>query len=139
MGHLGILVLVLVLFMGCGETVLTQWPRERIFQAYFRLQEVRPGMSRAEVEGLMGPPQVQEEGDYRGGHFVFLFYRTHNMDYEGSNTVRGGFTPLVFQDNRLVGMGRRDYFRATDRPWIEDAPTPPGGQQGLPGPWQRSW
>jgi hypothetical protein len=132
-------ILLAGLLGGCGETVLTQWPQERIFQVYFRLQEVKPGMNRAEVEAIMGPPQVQEEGDFLGGRFLFLFYRTHNMDYEGSSTVRGGFTPLILQGDRLVGLGRRDYFRATDRPWLGDAPQQESGPQGLPSPWQRSW
>lgn len=139
MGQVCLMVLLACLLGGCGETVLTQWPQERIFQAYFRLQDVRPGMSKAEVEGIMGAPQVLEEGDYRGGRFLFAFYRTHNMDYEGSNTVRGGFTPLIFQANHLVGVGRRDYFRATDRPWVEDSPQLQGGPRGMPSPWQRSW
>ncbi len=139
MGGIWLIMALACLLGGCGETVLTQWPQERIFQTFFRLQEVRPGMSRSEVEGIMGPPQVQEEGDFRGGRFLFLFYRTHNMDYEGSNTVRGGFTPLIFQENRLVGRGRRDYFRATDRPWAGETPRPEGGSRGMPGAWQRSW
>ncbi len=134
-----LLALVLVLLGGCGERFLTQWPQERIFQSYFRLQDVKLGMNKAEVEAVMGHPPVQEEGDFSRGRFLFLFYRTHNMDYEGSNTVRGGFTPLIFQGGRLVGIGRRDYFRASDRPWVEDAPSVPGGPQGLPGSWQRSW
>lgn len=106
--------------LGCGDQVLTQWPRQDIFSSYFRLQEVKMGMSREEVEGAMGPPQVREEGDYRRGRFLLFFYRTHNMDYDGSGTVRGGFTPLIFQDNRLVGMGKRDYLKVVDRTWTED-------------------
>ena len=128
------LALVLVLGWlagGCGETVLTQWPREQIFSKYFRVQEVKLGMSQEEVESIMGPPPVQETGDFRGGRFIFYFYRTHNMDYEGSETVRGGYTPLIFQNGRLVGKGKRDYYRAADRLGEEEAPE---------APWQkRSW
>jgi outer membrane protein assembly factor BamE (lipoprotein component of BamABCDE complex) len=126
------LVLVLgLLAFGCGETVLTQWPKEQIFGHYFRLQEVRLGMSKTEVESVMGPPSVQEVGDFRGGRYTFYFYRTHNMDYEGSGTVRGGYTPLVFQQNRLVGKGKRDYYRAADQLGEDESPAPP---------WQRrSW
>ncbi len=123
MGLIGVLLL-LMLTGGC-ETVLTQWPKESIFAAYFRLQEVRPGMERQEVEGIMGPPQVREEGDYRGGHYLIYFYRTHNMDFEGGETVRGGYTPLVFQHDRLVGLGRRDYLRAVDRLEYEPPPDLP--------------
>lgn len=127
------LVLIFVsLTLGCGERVLTQWPRKTIFSTYFRQQEVKLGMSREEVEGVMGPPQVREEGDYRGGKFMLYFYRTHNMDYEGSGTVRGGFTPFIFQNNLLVGKGRRDYLKAVDRSWSENiAPPAPAPTQTI--------
>ncbi|MGQ9688052.1 MAG: DUF3192 domain-containing protein [Desulfobaccales bacterium] len=114
----------LLLLSGCADRILTQWPQPKILSTYFRLQDVKPGMSREEVEGLMGPPQVSEEGDFRGGHFVLYFYRTHNMDYEESDTVRGGYMPLIFRDNRLVGKGKRDYLRAVDRSWRDSAPPP---------------
>jgi len=130
MSWLPVLVVLSLLFSGCGDTVLTQLPRQDIFRDYFRLQDVRLGMSRPEVEAIMGAPHTREEGDYRQGHFIFYFYRTHNMDYEGSETVRGGYTPLIFQKDVLVGLGRRDYFRAVDRPW---------GSEGTAPSWQRSW
>ena len=66
---------------------------------------------------------MKEEGDYRGGHYVFYFYLTHAMDYEGAETVRNGFTPLVFQKGHLVGMGRRAYRGAVERPEADSAPT----------------
>jgi hypothetical protein len=122
---LGLTLLLGLLALGCGETVLTQWPREQIFSHYFRLQQVKLGMSQPEVESIMGPPPVKEDADFRGGRFTFYFYRTHNMDYEGSGTVRGGFTPLVFQKNRLVGKGKRDYYRAADQLGEEEMPPPP--------------
>jgi hypothetical protein len=124
MSRLTLALLCVVLACSCAPRVLTQWPQKKIFSTYFRLQEVRMGMSREDVEGVMGPPQVLEEGDFRGGHFVLYFYRTHNMDYEESGTVRGGYTPLIFQNNRLVGKGNRDYLRAVDRSW-GDSIAPP--------------
>jgi len=118
-------VLLGLLMSGCGETILTQWPKEAIFNQYFRLQDVKLGMSRQEVESIMGPPPVREDGDFSRGHFTFYFYRTHNMDYEGSETVRGGYTPLVFQKDALVGLGRRDYRQAADRHLITDLQSGP--------------
>lgn len=121
----------LSLSLGCGGKIQTQWPQKKIFSEYFRQHDVKLGMSRTEVEGIMGPPQIQEEGDFRGGHFVLYFYRTHNMDYDGSNTVRGGYTPFIFQGNRLVGKGTRDYLKAVDRlSRTQDftAPAPPPTQ-----------
>jgi hypothetical protein len=131
MGCLKVVLILAWLTMGCGETVLTQWPRQQIFNQYFRLQEVKLGMSQAEVDSIMGPPPVQEEGEYRAGRYTFYFYRTHNMDYEGSGTVRGGYSPLIFQDKRLIGKGKRDYYRATEQL---------GEDEASPSPWQkRSW
>lgn len=139
-----LLVLLGITVAGCGEAVLTQWPQQKIFNKYIRLQDVRMGMTSSEVEGIMGPPQVREEGDFRGGHYMFYFYRTHNMDFEGSSTVRGGYTPLVFQHDQLVGRGRRDYLRAADRPWVEEMPAalpemPGAAPGGVPGARGRSW
>lgn len=126
MPRLLLLFLVLALAPGCEGRILTQWPRQEIFSAYVKYQGVKLGMTREEVEGIMGPPHTREEGDYRGGHFVLYFYRTHNMDYPESGTVRGGYTPLIFHQDRLVGKGKRDYLKAVDRPWSEDTSPPPG-------------
>jgi hypothetical protein len=70
----------------------------------------------------MGPPGISESGDYRAGHYTILFYLTHSMDFDESNTVRSGYTPLVFQNDRLVGIGRRDYRQAVDRTESEGVP-----------------
>jgi outer membrane protein assembly factor BamE (lipoprotein component of BamABCDE complex) len=116
--------------LGCGEVILTQWPEKKTWASFIQLQEVKPGMSRDDVEGIMGPPAVREAGDFQGGHYVIYFYRTHNMDYEDGNTVRGGYTPMVFKNDVLVGMGKRQYRLAVDR--YEDAGRP------LDMPWERT-
>ena len=123
---LSVWLIIVSLALGCGGRIQTQWPQKKIFTEYFRQQEVKLGMSRTEVEAIMGPPQIQEEGDFKGGHFVLFFYRTHNMDYPESDTVRGGFTPFIFQNNILVGKGSRAYFKAVDRlSWSGDLTPPP--------------
>ena len=124
MSWLCLVLIVIPLAWGCGRPVLTQWPKKEIFATYFREQGVKLGMSREEVEGIMGAPQIKEEGNFRGGQFLLYFYRTHNMDYPESSTVRGGYTPFVFQNNRLVGKGKRDYLKAVDRSWAEDLAPP---------------
>jgi hypothetical protein len=120
------LLMVLGIFSaGCGG-ILYQRPDKRIWTNFIHLNELHRGMDRGEVEGIMGPPQIKEEGDYRGGHYVFYFYLTHNFDSEGSETVRGGYTPLVFQKNRLVGIGKREYRLAVDRfPYTDESPSLP--------------
>jgi hypothetical protein len=125
-----IILALSLLVAGCGSY---QYPRfdKQMWSSFARLQDVHLGMSRGEVEGVMGPPAIKEEGDYRGGEYMVYFYQTHTMDMEGGNTVRGGFTPLVFQNDRLVGIGKRYYLTAMDRPIIEEPP-----KESLP--WSRT-
>lgn len=118
------LLLLLVIFsVGC-EHVLFQRFEKDMWSNYMHVNELHIGMSRAEVVGLMGQPGVREEGDYRGGHYTIYFYLTHSMDFDDATTVRGGYTPLVFKGNKLVGIGKRDYREAVDRPDVGNLPTP---------------
>lgn len=116
------LVLLMVCLPACGEKVLYPRIEPSMWSSYFQLQEARTGMTKQEVISKMGPPRVSEEGGRSGE--TFLFYQTHNMDSEGSETIRGGLTPLVFKDDRLVGMGQRAYNRAMAFP-SKDATTLP--------------
>jgi hypothetical protein len=111
-----------ILTSGCGEQIMYQRFDKGMWSSYMRLNDVKLGMSKAEVLGIMGPPGTTESGDYRGGHYTVLFYLTHSMDFDESNTVRGGYTPLVFKSNRLVGIGKRDYRHSVDRPEAESMP-----------------
>jgi hypothetical protein len=127
------LYLVLVCGMlttGCDRMLYQRFERG-MWSSYVRLNDVKLGMTRSEVIGIMGDPGIKEEGDYRGGHYTILFYLTHSMDFEDSNTVRNGYTPLVFKNDRLVGIGKRDYRQAVDRPEAGGAPA-----QNLP--WSRT-
>jgi hypothetical protein len=125
MAWLHLLVVLGILSVGCGEHVLYQRFEKNMWSNYIRLNEVKLGMPTSEVLGLMGAPGVREEGDYRGGHYTIFFYLTHSMDFPESNTVRNGYTPLVFKDDRLVGIGKRDYRMAVDRPEEEGSPNLP--------------
>jgi hypothetical protein len=116
---------------GCGDQILYQRFEKSMWTNYAHLNELKLGMSKEEVLGIMGPPGISESGDYRGGRFTILFYLTHSMDFEESNTVRNGYTPLVFKSDRLVGIGRRDYRQAVDRP---DSGGVPAGNL----PWSRT-
>lgn len=124
MAWLHLLVVLGMFSVGCGE-VLYQRFEKGMWSSYIRLNEVKLGMPVSEVVGIMGPPAIRESGDYRGGHYTIYFYLTHSMDFPESNTVRGGYTPLVFKNDRLVGMGKRDYRQAVDRPEEETAPNLP--------------
>jgi hypothetical protein len=116
------LVLLMACLPACSEKVLYPRIEPTMWSSYFQLQDVRPGMTKQEVISRMGPPRVSEEGGRSGE--TFLFYQTHNMDSEGSETIRGGLTPLVFKDDRLVGVGQRAYNRAMAFP-SRDATTLP--------------
>ncbi|MGQ9921671.1 MAG: DUF3192 domain-containing protein [Desulfobacca sp.] len=116
-----LLALLLGWLPACG-TVLYPRLESKMWTSYFHLQEIKPGMSTQEVISKMGPPRVTEEGASAG--LTVLMYQTHTMDTEGSETIRGGLTPLVFQDDRLVGLGQRAYNRAMAFP-NRDAINPP--------------
>ena len=129
MSWLHLILLLVTLSAGCSEHVLYQRFEKDMWSNYMRLNEVHPGMSKAQVVGIMGQPGIREDGDYRGGHYSVYFYLTHSMDFDNSNTVRGGYTPLVFKDNKLVGIGKLDYRRAVDRPDVGSYPSPPPGNR----------
>jgi outer membrane protein assembly factor BamE (lipoprotein component of BamABCDE complex) len=116
------LVLLMSCLPACGEKVLYPRIDSSMWSSYFQLQDIRPGMTKQEVIAKMGTPRVVEEGGRSGESF--LFYQTHNMDTEGSETIRGGLTPLVFKNDRLVGIGQRAYNRAMAFP-AKDATTLP--------------
>ncbi len=120
-----------ILTAGCGEQIMYQRFDKGMWANYSHMNELKIGMSKAEVLGIMGPPGIQESGDYRTGHYTLLFYLTHSMDFDESNTVRNGYTPLVFKGDRLVGIGKRDYRQAVDRP---EAVGVPAGSL----PWSRT-
>lgn len=117
------LVLLTALLPAC-EKVLYPRIEPSMWSSYFQLQEVKPGMTRQEVISRMGPPRVVEEGGKSGENYSFLFYQTHNMDFDGSETIRGGLTPMVFKGDRLVGVGQRAYNRAMAFPGKDSTALP---------------
>jgi len=128
MVRLPMVLLLGMLLAGCDTMLYPRFEKE-MWSSYVRLQDVRLGMSSSEVQGIMGPPGIREEGDYRTGHYVFYFYLTHSMDYEGGETVRNGYTPLVFKQDKLVGIGKRSYRGVVERPEGDEQP-------GMP--WRRT-
>ena len=121
MNWLHLLLVVGMLSAGCDHFLYQRFEKS-MWNNYVHQNELKMGMSKEEVLGIMGPPGIKETGDYRGGRYTILFYLTHSMDFEESNTVRNGYTPLVFKNNILVGIGKRDYRHAVDRPEAEQVP-----------------
>lgn len=115
-------LVVLLAFLPSCETVLYPRIEPAMWSNYFHLQELKLGMTKQEVIARMGQPRVVEDRGTAGE--TFLFYQTHNMDSEGSETIRGGLTPLVFKDDRLAGMGQRAYNRAMSFPEKDAANLP---------------
>ena len=128
MSWLHLILVLAMLSVGC-ENVLYQRFEKDMWSNFIHVNELQMGMNRSEVVGIMGQPGIREEGDYRGGHYVVYFYLTHSMDFPDSNTVRGGYTPLVFKNNKLVGIGKIDYRMAVDRPDVGSQPTPSPGNR----------
>jgi len=126
---LRLLLLLAIFSAGCDQRMLYQRFDKDMWSNYVHLNQLHLGMTRAEVVGMMGQPGIREEGDYRGGHYIIYFYLTHSMDFDDSATVRGGYTPLVFKDNKLVGIGKLDYRRAVDRPDVVNLPALPPGNR----------
>jgi outer membrane protein assembly factor BamE (lipoprotein component of BamABCDE complex) len=121
MAWLQLLMILGILTAGCGEVAYQRFEKS-MWSNYVHLNELKMGMSKEEVVGIMGPPGIKETGDYSTGHYTIYFYLTHSMDFDESNTVRNGYTPLVFKNDRLVGIGKRDYRLAVDRPESEGVP-----------------
>ena len=128
MSWLPLLLILVISATGC-DTVLFQRFEKDMWANYIHTNELHVGMDKAEVMGIMGQPGIREEGDYRGGHYTTFFYLTHSMDFDDSNTVRGGYTPLVFKGNKLVAIGKREYRMAVDRPDAGNLPNPSPGNR----------
>ncbi|MCL4500257.1 MAG: DUF3192 domain-containing protein [Deltaproteobacteria bacterium] len=116
---LRLLLLVLVMLSAGCEQVLYQRFEKDMWANYVHSNQLQLGMTKSEVVGIMGEPGIKEEGDYRGGRYTTYFYLTHSMDFDDSDTVRGGYTPLVFKGSKLVAIGKRDYRTAVDRPAVD--------------------
>ena len=66
MALLQIVLILSLLTAGCGGGVLYQRFDKSMWANFVHLNQVSRGMTRAEVEGIMGPPQIKEEGDFQG-------------------------------------------------------------------------
>jgi outer membrane protein assembly factor BamE (lipoprotein component of BamABCDE complex) len=131
MGWLHLVLVLGILTSGCGQIAYQRFDKQ-MWANYVHVNELKKGMSKEEVRGIAGPPDIRESGDYPGGRYTIYFYLTHSMDFEQSNTVRNGYTPLVFKNDHLVGMGKRDYLGAVDRIQSETQEMPKGSV-----PWGR--
>jgi hypothetical protein len=66
------------------------------------------GATRADVVTELGAPAISEAFDRDGEEVRVLFYRTQHRHSDG-DTTRDETTPLVFENDRLIGWGDSVY------------------------------
>ena len=78
------LLLILGMFSpGCGEPVLYQRFGKPMWANFVHLQDVKLGMTKSEVTGIMGQPGIREEGDYRRRPLYLLFLPDSRHGFRG--------------------------------------------------------
>ncbi len=68
------------------------------------IADLRLGSSIDEIRNQLGSPEMSEAVNTDGREFVILRYRTQHRHSDG-DTTRDETTPLVFENDRLVGWG----------------------------------
>ena len=99
--------LILAAFLaGCATQ--TEWEAEKNRKVLLHL---KIGMTKVEVQNIMGEPRKTEAYSKDGRNIEFWLYVTEGIDYYSyDRTLRdSNFTPLAFEDGKLIGWGRNFY------------------------------
>ena len=72
------------------------------------ISQLEMGMGRNTVVGKLGTPADSEAFDSNGAEMRVLFYRTRHRHSDGV-TTRDETTPLVFENDVLIGWGQGVY------------------------------
>lgn len=72
------------------------------------IAKLEPKLSKQEVSNQMGVPDFSEYYEQQGQTFHVLYYRTQRVEGDGV-TTKDECTPLIFQDNVLIGWGDSAY------------------------------
>lgn len=101
---------VCIMTAGCaGSPIRTQWQASAHNQAMLRLQ---PGMTSEEVIKVMGNPDKTEMYRGKNGENVLVYlYITEGKDITTRHWSEANYTPVVFEDNKLIGWGW-NYFNS---------------------------
>lgn len=92
-----------VIVGGDGDMDWEDWRhQQRENQAV--ISDLELGMARASVVDRLGTPAFSEGFADDGHEYRVLFYRTQHRHSDGE-TTQDETTPLVFQDNELIGWG----------------------------------
>ena len=100
--------LVLAAFLsGCaGSPVQTGWEAEKNRKALLHLNI---GMTKVEVQNIMGEPRKTEAYSKDGRNIEFWLYMTEGIGIYDRTLRDSNFTPLAFEDGKLIGWGRNFY------------------------------
>ena len=98
-----LLLVMAVVLVGCaGSTFATAPIAEKNRKLMLKLNV---GMSKSDVQGIMGDPHDTETYSIAGGVHEIWFYRTRDTGFSEARQ----FTPFAFKDGKLEGWGRNYY------------------------------
>ena len=112
-----LVILSLIILNGCvgSQAWYCIRTRETLIEANNnrgKIAKLKIGMTQDEVTQLLGPPYITEAYSSEGKESVFLLYRTEGWNastWSPQQDTDNQFTPLCFEDNKLVGWGRNFY------------------------------
>jgi len=109
---LGLLAALTAATSGCvyvnGENIgPSDWRDEQRTNSKL-ISELEIGAERSAVLTRLGPPSDSEAFTRDGEEMRVLFYRTQHKRSDGE-TTRDETTPLVFENDRLIGWGQAVY------------------------------
>lgn len=77
-----------------------------------KMLSLKVGQSKSDVMKIMGDPSKTESYDLGKGTVVeFYFFRTEGWSNHNLQDTDAQFTPVAFQNDKLVGWGRNYYDR----------------------------
>ena len=91
-----------------GERVNTDDWRDEQRENRVEISDLSMGMNRERVVAKLGAPAESEAFTREGREVRVLFYRTQHKRSDGE-TTRDETTPLVFENDRLIGWGSSVY------------------------------
>jgi hypothetical protein len=108
---------LIAMLSGCVLAVNTNdWEDEAWFSRQNRnaekIEQLEMGASESSIESDFGDADFVESFTRNGETFRVLYYRTRQMDHDGT-TTKDETTPLVFIDGTLIGWGDSAIEHAT--------------------------
>lgn len=100
------LLLISIIFIaGCpGSPIQTESEANKNRKAMIGLI---PGVTKNDVLEIMGEPRKTEFYISKGVNLEFWFYLTEGTTSRDRRMIETNFTPLVFENGKLIGWGNR--------------------------------